>query len=303
MVNRPIPKPKKDELLIKVSLAGICNTDLEISKGYLNFNGILGHEFVGKVVEDKSGIYTGKRVVGEINIPCYECYLCKHGKERHCKNIKVLGIKNKNGAFAEYLTLPRKNIWEVPDQITDLEAVFVEPLAAALQIPEQVHLKLTDKIIVLGDGKLGLLTSLVLSELGYDISLIGHHQSKLEIAAQKGIAVYTSGQYSPGANVVIDTTGSSSGLKDALKIVEPAGKIILKSTIAAGEAINLSPVAVDEIQIIGSRCGPFAPALRMLSRRNFPLQNMVDSVFTIDRILHGFERAKSKEVLKVLIKI
>lgn len=303
LTERPQPVPGEDEVLIQVKLAGICNTDLEIMDGYLGFEGIPGHEFVGRVIYDPEAEFTGQRVVGSINIPCYECFTCNQGLSNHCLNMRALGIRNKDGAFAEYLTLPRENIYPLPEVVTDKMAVFIEPMAAAVEIPEKVHLRPTDEVIVLGDGKLGLLTAQVFWAMGFDVKVIGKHHEKLQIVKKLGIETFLPGELNRMVDVVVECTGSQSGVETALKIVRPEGKIVMKTTTVEKPSLDLSQVAVNEIKIIGSRCGPFAPTLRLLERHKFPLEEMIDSIFPLERGLAAFTRAKEKGVLKVLLEI
>lgn len=302
-MERPVPEPAEDEVLIKVNLAGICNTDLEIVKGYLDFQGIIGHEFVGTVVDtNKNDELYGKRVVGSINLPCYHCSTCQQGLYNHCLNIKCLGIRGKDGAFAEYLTLKKENIYPVPAEITDREAVFLEPMAAAVEIIEQIHIRPTDKVLILGDGKLGLITAMVLQSVGLEVMVIGKHREKLAVLRDMDIQTFRPGEFCERVQVVIECTGSNSGLETALDLVQAEGKIILKTTVTEKNYINLSKAAVNELKIFGSRCGPFAPALRLLKRNNFPLEEMIDSVYRLDDGVTAVERASQKGVLKVLLK-
>ncbi len=301
LVEKPIPEIMKGEVLIKVKSAGVCNTDLEIVAGYQGFEGVLGHEFVGTVISDEKGEFNGKRVVGSINIPCYNCDTCKQGFYNHCLNIKCLGIHKKDGAFAEYITLPRQNINLVPDQISDHEAVFVEPMAAALEISEKIHIKPSDEVVVLGDGKLGLITAMTLWAMGFDIKVIGKHQDKLSILEGMGIETFILGSFEKMVQVVIDCTGSSSGLEKALELVQAEGKIVLKTTVADNYSINLSKIAVNELKIIGSRCGPFEPTLRLLQRNRLPLEQMIEKVYKLEDGIKALDHAKQKGAMKVLL--
>lgn len=290
-------------MLIKIKLAGICNTDLEITAGYLGFEGTLGHEFVGIVKKDPKGDLENKRVVGSVNIPCGECYMCKMGIEKHCRNMKVIGMRDRDGAFAEYMTLPRENVYTVPETISDREAVLVEPLAAGVEIIEENHLKPTDEVVILGDGKLGHSIARVLWAAEKDPVLIGKHQNKLDRVAELGIDTYLLGEYQGIADYVIECTGSSSGLQTALDMIRPRGTIVLKTTTADLNDINMSKVAVDEIEIVGSRCGPFAPTLKMMENNKLALDKMIDDVYDFQDSLKAFERAKESDILKVLLKI
>ena len=306
--NYPKPVPQKGEALIKVSLAGICNTDFEITKGYMGYNGILGHEFVGIVEEvnsdDKSLL--GKRVVAEISYGCNdpECEWCAQKNYRHCPNRHTLGIVDKDGCFAEYLTMPLNVLFEVPENVSDEQAVFVEPLAAACEITEQLHIKPIDKVVVLGDGKLGLTTALTLHAQGFDVTLIGKHQNKLDIAKNQKVKTQLLQELKVENNfdVVVEATGSVSGFETSLALVKPRGVLVLKSTIATGKELNLAPIVINEITVLGSRCGQFPPALRLLENDRIDFKPFISGVYNIDDAIEGFEANKSKETLKVLIK-
>jgi len=300
-----VPEPNHGEALTRVNLAGICNTDLEIIKGYLGFKGVLGHEFVG-VVEHVNGIrqdLVGKRVVGEINYGCKSCQYCKSGLEKHCPDRKTLGISKKDGAFAEYLTIPFDNLYAIPDSIADEEAVFVEPLAAAFEITEQIHIKPIDKILIIGDGKLGLLIAFVLRLIQADITLLGRHENKLNIARVQGIKTKTLGEMEVKKvyDTVIDATGAADGIELAMRFVKPRGILVLKTTVAHEKNLNLSPIVIDEITIVGSRCGPFLPAILALSKGDINVKPLITSIYKAERALDGFELAKSKTSLKVIL--
>ncbi len=306
--NYPKPVPQKDEALIRVSLAGICNTDFEITKGYMGYNGVLGHEFVGVVEEvnsdDKSLL--GKRVVAEISYGCEdpECEWCAQKNYRHCPNRHTLGIVEKDGCFAQYLTMPLNVLFEVPENVTDEQAVFVEPLAAACEITEQLHIKPIDKVVVLGDGKLGLTTALTLHAQGLDVTLVGKHQNKLDIAKAQGVKVQLLQELAVtnSYDVVVEATGSVSGFETSLALVKPRGVLVLKSTIATGKELNLAPIVINEITVLGSRCGQFPPALRLLENNRIDFKPFISAVYDIDDAIAAFEANKSKETLKVLIK-
>jgi threonine dehydrogenase-like Zn-dependent dehydrogenase len=263
-----IPLPRRSgEALIRVTIAGICSTDLEIVKGYSGFSGTPGHEFVGVVEESSEPSQVGRRVVGEINAGCGACDLCRSGDPRHCPQRTVLGIVNRDGAFAEYLTLPAQNLLGVPDEIPDRTAVFTEPLAAACQILEQVEINPNCRVVVLGDGKLGQLVARVLAGTGCRLTLAGKHPEKLKLAELAGIETALLEAGVPGgADVVVEASGSPAGLKLALETVRPRGSIVLKSTFHGTTDLDTSHIVVDEISIIGSRCGRFTQALELLSR-------------------------------------
>jgi len=302
--NYPVPKPEPNEALIKVKLAGICNTDLEIIKGYMNFKGVLGHEFVGKVEKCSHKDMVGKRVVGEINCSCGRCEYCQQGLKNHCKNRSVLGIYNRDGAFGEYLTLPIANLHVLPEEISDEEAVFIEPLAAACRILEQIQFKHTDEVIVLGDGKLGLLVAQVINMMECNLKVVGKHEPKLAILKKIGIETLLIEEANNlKSDIVIDCTGSATGFKMATQMVKPTGKIVLKSTIAGTQNINFSPLVVDEITIIGSRCGPFTSAIKLLKAKQVEIKPLISAIYTLNEGLIAFKKAATKGVLKVLLKI
>jgi threonine dehydrogenase-like Zn-dependent dehydrogenase len=299
------PEPGENEALIRVLMAGICGTDMEILKGYKGFRGIPGHEFVG-VVERVSGPHSGlvgKRVVGEINCGCGRCDYCLRGMEKHCVRRSTLGISDRDGVFAEYVTLPVRNLWEVPAHAADIDMVFAEPVAAAFEVLEQVHVKPTDKVLVLGDGKLGLLIAIVLHHCGADVILSGRHEEKLAIAARRQVRTRRAEELpeSPAFDVVIEATGAPDGLETALGQVVPRGTIVLKSTVADRGEVNLSRAVVDEVTLVGSRCGPFAPAVAALASGRVHVQPLVSAVYPFDDALSAFERAGQKGVLKVLL--
>lgn len=303
------PIPKENEALVKVKLVGICNTDYEITKGYMGYNGILGHEFVGVVEEingeDKSLL--GKRVVGEINLGCKNCDWCAKGLERHCPNRQTLGIFNKDGCFADYVTLPLSNLLEVDDKISDETAVFVEPLAAALEILEQLHIKPYEKVCVLGDGKLGLITALALNASNVDVTLIGKHQNKLDIAKEQNVKTMLlenlTQENNKSFDVVVEATGRVSGFETSINLVKPRGVLVLKSTIATGKELNLAPIVIDEITVLGSRCGQFAPALRLMKKNIIDFTKLVSSKLSFNDAIIGFEKNKEKDTIKILLEM
>jgi threonine dehydrogenase-like Zn-dependent dehydrogenase len=299
---RPVPPP--GEALVRVRLAGICNTDLEIVRGYMGFRGVLGHEFVGTVEEAEDRSLIGQRVVGEINAYCGECPTCRAGRPTHCPHRTTLGIWGRDGAFAEYLTLPVRNLHTVPDAISDEEAVFTEPLAAALEILEQVHLRPTDRVVVLGDGKLGLLVAQVLALMGCDLLAVGRHREKLAILARRGIPTLLEAEAEGlAADVVVECTGRPEGFAAARRILRPRGMLVLKSTYHGGVEADLTGLVVDEITLVGSRCGPFPPALRLLQRGLVDVQPLISAVYPLDRGMEAFARAAEPGVLKVLLQV
>lgn len=300
------PVPKKGEALIRVTTGGICNTDYEITKGYMGYKGVLGHEFVGVVEEingeDKSLL--GKRVVGEINCGCKNCEWCYQGLERHCPNRQTLGIWQKDGCFAEYVVMPLSNLLEVADNVPDEQAVFVEPLAAAVEILEQLHIQPAQKVVVLGDGKLGLTISLALSASNIDVLLVGKHQNKLNIAKAQGVKtkIFEDLEIKKEWDFVVEATGSIAGFETALSLTKPRGTLVLKSTVAASKEFNLAPIVIDEIRVQGSRCGQFAPALRLLESNKIDFSPFVSGIFPVDKAMEAFEQNKVPNNLKILIK-
>ncbi len=302
------PVPQKGEALIKVSMAGICNTDAEIIKGYMGYSGVLGHEFVGVVEEvndaDKSLI--GKRVVAEISYGCEkpDCPWCAVKNYRHCPDRHTIGIWRKDGCFAEYITLPTNILFEVPENVPDEQAVFVEPLAAACEITEQLHIEPTHKVVVLGDGKLGLTTALTLNAQNLDVTLVGKHQNKLDIAKAQGVKTMLLDELKVSNNfdVVVEATGSVSGFETSLNLVKPRGVLVLKSTIATGKELNLAPIVINEITVLGSRCGQFGPALRLLKNNRIDFKPFISKIYSIDEAIKGFEANKAKDSIKIILK-
>ncbi len=301
----PIPVPAKNEALIKVTLAGICNTDKEIMNGYVPFTGILGHEFVGIVTECSQLEFIGKRAVGEINIGCGVCSLCKRGMQNHCPQRKTLGINGKDGVFSEYVTLPIENLLIVPDEISDEEAVFTEPLAAAFNILQNVEISKQDRVAIIGDGKLGQLIVRAVSTTLCDLTLIGKQEKKLELAQDfcKTMILNESDDLENSFDIVIECTGNDAALLFAGNIVRPKGTIVLKSTYAGQIKFNPSLWVRKEIRLIGSRCGHFAPALQFMRESRIDLTKLIDKTFLIDDWEIAFITAFSKGALKVLLKL
>ncbi len=300
----PLPPCRPGEARIRVLLAGVCNTDLELKKGYNGFRGIPGHEFVGLVEECEDPGWRGRRVVGEINCGCGACSECARGDARHCPGRTTLGISHRDGAFAEFLTLPIRNLWPVPAELPDRVAVFTEPVAAAYEILEQVHLAPGERVTVLGDGKLGLLVAQVLAGTGCDLLVVGRHAEKLAILQALGIPTRTSSQWSPAGDqdVVVEATGTADGLNQALEAVRPRGRVVLKSTVAASTTVNLAALVVREVTLVGSRCGPFAPALRALVSGAVHVESLIQSEHPLSRALEALEEAAGRGALKVLIR-
>ncbi|MEX0862022.1 alcohol dehydrogenase catalytic domain-containing protein [Nitrosopumilus sp.] len=298
------PASKSGETLVRVNLAGICGTDLEILDGYMKYHGILGHEFVGIVEKSESPELIGKRVVGEINVGCGVCDSCKKGMERHCPNRTVLGILNRNGAFAEFLSLPEKNLHIIPDSITDEQAVFVEPLAAAFEIKEQVLLQPQWSIAVVGDGRLAQLIIKVLKLSCPNITCFGRHQSKLTGILTDGVKIKIGIESSDkqSFDLVVEATGSNSGFSDTMKLIKPRGIVVLKSTIASRENLDLTPTVVNEITLVGSRCGLFKPAIDALATGMVSVDSMIDSTYPLEKFSEAIQHAKKPDTLKVFLK-
>jgi threonine dehydrogenase-like Zn-dependent dehydrogenase len=302
-----IPKPKrKGEALIRVVKSGICNTDLEIVRGYAGFQGTIGHEFVGVVEESiDSPDLTGKRVVGEINAGCGSCLLCLHGDSRHCPNRTVLGIVNRDGAHAEFLTLPARNLLIVPDEVTDEQAVFAEPLAAAYGILEQIEIVPETKVAVIGDGKLGILCAQSLRLNSENVFLVGKHHEKMRVAEAKGVEgvlLAAVNKLSRSFDVVVEASGSESGFQTALDLLKSRGKLVLKSTFQGEPKWQAWRVVVDEITIVGSRCGRFAPALELLRDKKVDVESLISEEFPLSEGIRGIERAGERGMIKVLLK-
>jgi threonine dehydrogenase-like Zn-dependent dehydrogenase len=304
----PDPQPAPGESLVRVRLAGICGTDLELVRGYMAYRGVPGHEFVGEVVASAEKGLIGRRVAGEINAACGRCDFCIAGLGRHCPNRTVLGILGRDGAFAEYLSLPDSNLVPLPDAITDELAVFIEPVAAAYEIFEQAkigrnEIGRNEKIAVLGDGRLGAIVALVLKAEGYDPIVGGHHATKLRRLAALGLRTELEAKLVSGFDVVVDCTGAAEGFNRAATLVRPRGRLILKSTAAAAATMNLAPIVVNEITVVGSRCGRFAPALAALEAGKADPRLLVDATFPLADGLAAVKAATDPSNFKVLLKI
>jgi threonine dehydrogenase-like Zn-dependent dehydrogenase len=300
--SRPSPNPGDDEVLVRVTCAGICETDLQLIKGYMGFRGVLGHEFVGVA---ESGPMAGRRVVGEINCACWNCETCRRGLNTHCPNRTVIGILNHDGAFADLIAVPQRNLHAVPDSIPDEIAVFTEPLAAAFQIPAHVPIRATDRIIVLGDGRLGNLCAQVLARRSDHVVVVGKHPQKLTLLNTFGIAtaLVSDPIDERSADIVVDCTGSETGLPTALKLVRPRGTIVLKTTVAGTQTLAWAPFVIDEITLVGSRCGPFDRALVALEKNEVKVQPLISERYDLSRGIEALERAQAKSVLKVLLNV
>lgn len=300
------PRPGPGDALIQVTLAGICGTDREILKGYSSFRGIPGHEFVGRVVECAEKKWVGKRVVGEINISCWDCNFCLWGVSRHCPTRTVMGIVGRDGAFAEYVVLPVVNLHEVPKGIPDEAAVFVEPLAAAAEILEQKDILPGSHVGVLGDGRLGLLVAQVMHHIGARVTLIGKHGWKLDLARSWGINVARGGseQLKPRSfTVVVDATGSPGALNEALRLTVPRGTVVMKSTFRQPPEFDATKLVVDEITLLGSRCGNFPPALDLLRRGAVNVLPLITKTFPLEAGIEAFDYLENSSCLKVLLSL
>src|SRR5882672_2829363 len=306
---REIEKPEAGgEALVRVLLSGICNTDLEIVRGYAGFKGTIGHEFVGIVEESSERKLVGQRVVGEINAGCGQCELCSTGDPRHCRDRTVLGILGRDGAHAEFLRLPTINLHPVPDMVVEEHAVFAEPLAAACGIMERVAIDKSHRVAVIGDGKLGLLCAQAIALTGAGVLLVGKHAEKLRIAERRGIETAsprTMAGRKRDFDVVVEASGSPSGFVGALELLRPRGTLVLKSTFQGPgkvEEIDQARFVVDEITILGSRCGRFQPALDLLNKGAIDIDSLISEEYSLAKGVHAMERAGRKGVLKVLLR-
>lgn len=300
----PIPTPPPGEALVKVDLAGICSTDLELVRGYYPYEGVPGHEFVGRVVEAAEPGWQGARVVGEINAVCGECQACRVGRPSHCERRTVLGIAGRQGAFAEYLCLPLGNLHCVPTHISDSVAVFTEPLAAALQIQQQIHIRPTDRVLVVGAGRLGQLIAQALALTGCDLTVVVRHDYQRRLLQERQILTLSEDSLQPGSyDLVVEATGNPGGFDLARRAVRPRGAIVLKSTYAGELTANFSSMVVDELTLTGSRCGPFAPALRLLASSKVDPQPLIMARYPLSEGLAAFEHAAQPGVFKVLLEI
>jgi threonine dehydrogenase-like Zn-dependent dehydrogenase len=299
---RPAPAPGAEEVLVRVTRAGVCETDLQLIKGYMGFRGVLGHEFVGVA---ESGPLAGQRVVGEINCACWQCDTCRSGFPTHCPNRTVLGILNHDGAFADLIAVPQRNLHRVPDAIPDDIAVFTEPVAAAFQIPAQIEIAGTERIVVLGDGRLGNLCAQVLASMADEVLVVGKHREKLALLEAMGLkTALLSDDLPPRSfDIVVECTGSESGLPTALKLVRPRGTIVLKTTVAGTQTLAWAPFVIDEITLVGSRCGPFDRALNALEHGLVDVEPLISDRFSLSNGLLALERAQQKGVLKVLLEM
>ena len=297
----PLPEPSEDNAVVRVSLAGVCNTDLEIVKGYMGFRGILGHEFVG-VVDEGPSEWLGQRVVSEINFACQHCPMCQENLQRHCPSRRVMGILDADGAFAERVRVPVANLHIVPENVVDEAAVFTEPLAAAFEILSQVDVEPGGDCLVLGDGKLGLLVAQALDAAGARVLAVGNHPEKLAVLAQRGIETVESRDWTPEPMpLVVEATGSAEGFARALAATRPRGTLVLKSTVAERRAIDLAPLVINEIQVIGSRCGPFPPALSALETDAVDVRSLISERVDLRDADDALRRANDPDIIKILI--
>lgn len=308
LIDVPDPALEPGEALVKVRMAGICRTDQELAKGYMNFEGIPGHEFVGEVItvddsaDDASKNLVGKRVVGEINCGCGSCSWCEAGLQNHCPTRTVLGISGRGGAFAEYLTLPASNLHHVPDDVNDKTAVFTEPLAAALEIFEQIQVNSDDRVVIIGDGKLGLLIAKAFQVSGCSPICVGGDQGKLGILQSWELEAVHYREYEPVlSDVVIEASGSPDGFAAALASLKPRGTLVLKSTYHGSLTFDAAPLVIDEITVVGSRCGPFQPALKLLQENRIPVHQLITEIFSFNQVEAAFQRAAEPGALKVLV--
>lgn len=301
-----IEKPHNpDEALVRVLLSGICNTDLEIARGYAGFNGTIGHEFVGVVEKSADRKLVGRRVVGEINAGCGRCDLCRAGDPRHCPSRTVLGIVGRDGAHAEFLQLPNVNLIPVPKNLSQEQAVFTEPLAAACGILERAAIAKTDCVAVIGDGKLGLLCAQVVALTGAETLLVGKHEEKLRIVKQRGIETSKPNEAAKRQrqfDVVVEASGAAPGFKLALDLLRPKGKLVLKSTFHGSTEIDAARIVVDEISIVGSRCGRFETALDLLKKNAIDTTSLISEEHSLSNALKAVTRAKTRGILKVLLR-
>lgn len=301
--RRPLPRVPPGWALIRVHLSGICGTDLELIKGYRAFRGIPGHEFVGTVTDCDPPGWVGKRVVGEINVGCGVCTFCREGQKNHCAKRRVLGISDLDGCMADYCMLPAENLIEVPDDMPNQKAVFMEPLAAALEIVEQVKPCGSEEAVILGDGPLGILCAWVLSTVLRRVTLAGRYNDKLELAGWRQIRTIKADRIGDiRADLVVEATGSAAGMQQAMAICRPRGSIVLKSTVVAGAHLNLTPLVINEINVVGSRCGPLQKAVEMVSEYPaMPLESLISSKYPISEAPAAFLAAGKGSSLKIIV--
>lgn len=304
--DRQAPDLQTGEVFVDISLAGICETDLQLIQGYMGFSGVLGHEFVGVA---RSGQFADQRVVGEINCSCHQCDTCQAGRPTHCPNRTVIGIDRHDGAFATTLAVPERNLHRVPDQISDRQAVFAEPLAAAFEITEQVTVTPNDRVAVLGDGRLALMCSQVLANCSGNVTVFGKHAAKLRRFTERGVSTEAlqgtlpSNVPANAFDLVVDCTGSTTGLPMALQMVRPRGTVIMKTTVAGHHEQSLAAIVIDEINLLGSRCGPFDQALDAIAKGHINLDDLITDSFALSDYQAAFEAAKHADSFKVIFEI
>jgi len=300
---REIPVPRNSaEALIRVRLSGICGTDIELTRGYYPFTGVIGHEFVGEVAEAPDPAWIGQRVVGDINASCGACEACVAGRPTHCEQRTVLGIVDRNGAHAEYVTLPLANLHRVPDSVTDEAAVFTEPLAAAVEILQQVRILPTDRVLLIGAGRLGQLVAQVLALTGADLHVVARHPHQQMLLSTHRIKTLAEDEVTPRRwDVVVEATGSPSGFELARSALRPRGTLVLKSTYRGELTLDMSPIVVDEITIVGSRCGPFGPALRLLEQGYVDPVPLISARYALSDGVEAVAAAQRRDVMKVLL--
>jgi alcohol dehydrogenase len=302
MPDHPVPVPPAGWALIRTLAAGICRTDLEIIKGYMGFSGVLGHEFVGEILACAQPQWHGRRITGEINAACGRCRMCRAGLARHCPERKVLGILSLDGCMAAYCMLPTANLHVIPTDMSTDRAAFIEPLSAAGEILDQVQLSGAEHVAVLGDGRLGILCAWALATAVDNVILVGRHPHKLSIARWRQIRTTTTLVDAAGADLVVEATGKPRGLTDAMAVCRPRGTIVLKSTLASQGDLNLAPLVINEITVIGSRCGLFKTGLALLQQHpDMPVERLITARYPLEQALDAFERARSPDVLKILL--
>ncbi len=299
----PIPDVPTGWALIRVQVAGICGTDIELIQGYKEFKGVLGHEFVGTVKTCDDPAWIGKRVTGEINTGCGRCGWCENGLQRHCPNRRVLGILKQDGCMADYCVLPLHNLCEIPNNLPGNRAIFIEPLSAACEMLEQLRINGTERAVVLGDGRMGILCAWVLATVLSDVTLVGHHAKKLERARWRHLKteLHPTAMV-PEADIVVDATGTNNGIQDAISRCRPRGTVVLKTTVASHDAVDLSPIVVNELTVVGSRCGQFKDGIRMLATHaDMAVETLITAQYPIEQAVAAFEHAVQPDALKVLV--
>lgn len=302
LTNHPSPRAYEGQALVRVLKAGICATDLELVKGYADFRGILGHEFVGVVEAADNQEWVGRRVVGSINLGCNSCSICLSDGPEHCPDRSVLGIINHDGAFADNLTLPEANLVEVPDNVSDEAAVFTEPLAAALRIREQIKVKPTEKAAVVGPGRLGMLIGQVLALAGTKVTMLGRREASLTLPSSLGLLTGLVDEYpDDGFDIVVEATGNEEGFAHSLRLVRPLGTLVMKSTFAGTNTVDLNKLVVGELTVFGSRCGPFSPALRLLEADRIEFRAMIEGEYLLSQGIQAFQHAAQPGVRKILL--